>query len=806
MPRLPHLCHPIRRHYRTILAVSLAVTGVGAWFASKLKIDTDLAALLPDSFHSVQALKRMEGEVGGTSQLRVALSSDDFEALVRLADHLAVALTESEYVGSVDYQNDVDFYQRHALLFLDAEELDSLYDAVEGAIEKERQAVNPFMVDDLFGPPPPAGEDGNDLDAWEERYTAELPTRHYLNEDSTVLVLNLNPAQEGANIGYGRRMLADVRRVMDEVRPASFAPDMEVVYGGNVKNRIDELEAISADVLGTAGLGVTGVFLLLVAFYRRFVVPVLLTVTLLMSLAWTFGLTFLLIGQLNTITAFLFVVLFGMGIDVGIHGASRYLESRQAGLDPEGSLHRMVCMTGAAQATAAATTSAAFFILMFLDFRGFSELGLIVGIGLVLSWFAMVVVLPAMFVAAEKMGLMQVRPVPGRTLTGDPQPLLGARGIVAGAAVATLALTYLFTQVSFQYDFTNLRIITNEREEYARVTAGVFTRSESPAIVIADTPEEVEEVVEAVEEIIRADTVSPTVASVRSLLSVVPAGQVEKIERIRELRALVEEEALDVVEGKDRERVEALMAFLAVDEPFGWDDFPVKDRGQFSNRKGEPGNFVLIYPSVALRDGRNAMAFRDDIGTIVTPSGKEYHAGSSNLIVADMLTMIGREGPIAAVMALSMVFLILFLDFRSVRAALFVMTPVVVGVLWMGGLMKLFGMQLNFFNVVVFPSIIGIGDDAGVHIYHRYMEEGRRSLPFVMRRTGLAVTLTTVTTMVGYAGLLGAHHPGLQSIGYLALIGLSTTLLTAYFVLPALLEVFDRRRGALGGGGEVRYR
>ena len=36
---------------------------------------------------------------------------------------------------------------------------------------------------------------------------------------------------------------------------------------------------------------------------------------------WTFGVTYLVVGQLNTITGFLFVVLFGMGVDYGIHAA-----------------------------------------------------------------------------------------------------------------------------------------------------------------------------------------------------------------------------------------------------------------------------------------------------------------------------------------------------------------------------------------------------------------------------------------------------------------------------------------------------
>ncbi|NJD19482.1 MAG: hypothetical protein FIA95_09415, partial [Gemmatimonadetes bacterium] len=463
MPHLPHLCRPIRRHYLAILAVTAVVTAVTGWLSTKLKIDTDLSALLPDSFESVKALKRMEGEVGGSSQLRIALKSQDFDAMVRLADTLSVAMLQSEYVGSVDYQNDVDFYERHALLFLDVDQLDSLYDAVQRAIDKEKQEVNPFMVEDLFGPPPEVtASTGSDLKEWEEKYSGELPTQYYVNADSTVMVLSLNPKNSGANLGYSRSMVADARRIIESVRPKVFAPDMEIYYGGNIKNRVDELEAITRDVFGTAAIGVAGVFLLLVVFYKRLVIPIVLSIILTVSMSWTFGLTYLLVGQLNTITAFLFVVLFGMGIDVGVHGTSRYLESRQAGLDPEGAMHRMVCLTGAAQTTSVATTAAAFFILMFLDFRGFSELGLIVGIGLIFSWFAMVVVLPAMYVALEKMGLMRVKAVPGKTLDSESEPLVGARVVVALSAVLTVVAAYLFTQVSFQYDFTNLRIINQE--------------------------------------------------------------------------------------------------------------------------------------------------------------------------------------------------------------------------------------------------------------------------------------------------------------------------------------------------------
>ena len=438
-----HLCKLIPRSYRAIVVVSVVATAVGAHFTSKLSLESDLAALLPNSFPSVQALDRMRDEVGGgVSKLRVVLKSQDFPALQRLAGDLKPRLDASEYVLYSRYQNEVDFYQKNALLFLNATELDSLYDAVQDAIDDEKQAINPFMIDDLFGPPPSAAESDDDeaksdleawdekyrdsekprldaseyvlysryqnevdfyqknallflnateldslydavqdaiddekqainpfmiddlfgpppsaaesdddeaksdLEAWDEKYRDSEPKPFYTNQDSTVLVIEVLAAEESVNIAFSRVMLTAVQDIVQSIDPSSYAPDMEVYYGSNIKNRIDEYEALRRDIFGTAVYGVIGVFLLLLLYFRSLTPPILIAITLLASLAWTFGVTYLLIGQLNTITGFLFVVLFGLGIDYGIHAFARYRESRQAGLDRAQGLHNMVCETG----------------------------------------------------------------------------------------------------------------------------------------------------------------------------------------------------------------------------------------------------------------------------------------------------------------------------------------------------------------------------------------------------------------------------------------------------------------------------
>jgi predicted RND superfamily exporter protein len=76
---------------------------------------------------------------------------------------------------------------------------------------------------------------------------------------------------------------------------------------------------------------------------------------------------------------------------------------------------------------------------------------------------------------------------------------------------------------------------------------------------------------------------------------------------------------------------------------------------------------------------------------------------------------------------------------------------------------------------------------------HRYQEEGPESLWTVLRSTGEHVTMGSLTTAIGFGGLLLSFHPGLNSIGVLAVVGLGTTLLAAVVFLPGLLQWLEDR-------------
>ena len=58
------------------------------------------------------------------------------------------------------------------------------------------------------------------------------------------------------------------------------------------------------------------------------------------------------------------------------------------------------------------------------------------------------------------------------------------------------------------------------------------------------------------------------------------------------------------------------------------------------------------------------------------------------------------------------------------------------------------------------------------------------------------MTIGSLTTMMGFGGLLLSFHPGLNSIGSLAVVGIGMTLLSAVVFLPALLQWIEDRSTA----------
>ena len=95
---------------------------------------------------------------------------------------------------------------------------------------------------------------------------------------------------------------------------------------------------------------------------------------------------------------------------------------------------------------------------------------------------------------------------------------------------------------------------------------------------------------------------------------------------------------------------------------------------------------------------------------------------NENLIAAKVLDWVKEKGPKAMIVAFGLVYLILFIDLKSFRLATITFLPLFTGLAITGALMSIFNVRLNFINIVMLPSIVGIMIDHCIYLSHHILD------------------------------------------------------------------------------------
>ncbi len=808
-------------HPYAVIGISVILTVAASWFALQLKVNTDIANLLPEDNPYVLALEELQQTVGGEIPFTVLIQSPDFEDNLQFARELideSMQLEDDEtgrrFFERVNFRKETELIEENALYFATSQELNAVTEYLRDEIRQAKQAANPFYVD-LTPEDENAAED-EEIDALNEKLEGLIPSEYPVNADSTAMIVRFLPAGSSSDIDYLSRMFASYDSLLATMNPSFYNDQMEVEFGGRLQLQLIQFKSVMKDVFNSFAIGIGAIILLVMLYffiskyrhYRRgspqeqthafwehavrMPVPVLVIgLPLIISLAFTFCITYWVLGMLNIMTAVLFVILFGLGIDYGIHFYGRYIELRSEGLSIKQTLIKTYNNTGLALVASALTTALSLYVLIFASFRGFSEFGFIAGTGIILAVFCMLFILPSILVIFEKWGFILFN----ETVDEQKNRRLFnrfpfARGMVIAGFIISVVVIIFSYKLDFQYDFSELSPEVPEhlafRDKVVPIIGGNERRN--PAYILADTREQVREIADSLRKRMRTDTTSPTIFAVEAITERFPAtdsAATAKLQKISRIRQLLQD---PVIAAQESEELERLITAAQSTEPLQLEEVPDYFKNQYLTKSGEIGNFVIVYASGSMADGRRSIAFKEDVGKITLDNGETFYAAGSSIIAAEMLDLLRNEAPWMVGATLFMVFLLMLIAFRSLKWALIALIPLIVGFLWLFAVMIITGIKFNLYNLVVLPAILGIGDDSGIHIAQRYIEEGKGSLGKVLSSTGQHVLVASFTTMLGFAGVLFADHPGLQSLGVMGVVGIAATLLAAFTFMPALIQ------------------
>ncbi len=579
--------------------------------------------------------------------------------------------------------------------------------------------------------------------------------------------------------------------------------------------------------------------------------PIKATICLIVGLAYTLAFATITIGHLNILTVTFVPMLVGLAIDFGVHLITRYEEELRHGMSQEAALTKAMVYTGQGIFTGAFTTAGAFLAMWFTRFKGIQEMGLICGGGLAVCFIPMMTLLPVLLLRGRQNVIDSAKGEPQHRAQIE-NLWLARPGMVLAITIAlcVLAATQI-GKVRFDYNVLKLQstslpsVVTEDKLIHSAGQSLLY------GAVIADTPQQA---VKLEEQLTNLPAVASVVTMANYLIED-PTNKLKLIGEVkRDLEPLrfkqpdarpvdiadfsrtlysfggycaqaikaigtndpalsaqfasmqdtVQALRVDMGAGSDREMAEhgqklgefqralfndlreTFEALKNQDDSSGLKvaDLPGPMRAMFIGVNGK--QLVQVYPKKDVWARENQKEFIDQVS-------KVYPDLTGMPVQLYVYTELLKDSYVqAAYYSLAAIILLILFHFRSVSSVILSLLPVVIGSIWLGGLMGFFHVPLNPANIMILPLVIGIGVTNGIHILNRYAEEQTPSI--LSRSTGKAVFVSGLTAIAGFGSLVLAKDRGIHSLGVVMAAGVTCCMVAALMFLPTLLNLMTRKR------------
>ncbi|HEY7365287.1 MAG TPA: MMPL family transporter [Methylomirabilota bacterium] len=877
------------------VVLALLLAGASVWYAfTSLGLATSTRALLPRGLPYVERFVEYDQEFGELDDLVIVVEARSLPEATVYATRLVRELRLRQVpLNRIAYRIDPKQFEGRALLYLSREKLaeirDRIFDyqefmeafALRPTLDQliegtATQVAGAFMSGFLdLGLGPAVGpSDFRFIEDLVEQVAARLdrPTPYrspwgalfsaeddhgagyFLSDDQRLLFILAEPATDRGSFTGNRRSVEATRAVIASLRPQF--PLVNVGVTGKPALSSDEMTTAFADSQKATLLAFALTLAFLALAFRRVGKPILMLAVLAISLGWSIGLVTAVIGHLSLFSVMFVSIVIGIGIDYGIYFLFRYEEELFLGRGLAEALQISAVRSGPGMLLGALTAAGSFYVLAFTDFRGLQELGIVSGSAILLSWLAMMTVLPAVLMLVDRRHAgASLRALPrAAELERVRVPLLDVvaahpKTVLTLAAILSIISAWGLLGLRFDYNLLNLQAKGTESVTWEKKVLGAAGRSGFAALTSATTLDEVRRKHGAFTRLASASEVdsvlllipedqdakrkiisdfAPLVAPVR-VSRPLPLDLDRLVGSLQTLRRRLGIAANEAPPGEGKARLEKLNARF---------DGLLRRLRQGDRETIEPAlthlqqqlyrdflrNFQRLQANLAPRqvglddlprEIRNK--FVSDRGLFllqIHPAVDIWDREGARRFVEDLRTvdaevtgtpvitfeairLMERACKQGTLYAIALVALMTAVTIRRWRETPLALLPLGLGLLWTFGLMSFLDLKVNLGNIFAIPLILGAATEFGTNIVLRFMEGGRDyEGPLIARSTVMAVLFNGLTTIVGFGSLMLAHHRGIFSLGLLLTLGMVTSLTAALVVLPVLLRMVRQIRVA----------
>lgn len=814
-------------HWKAVIAVYLLASLAFLWMGSSIRLETSLAELLPETNRAARDFRALLAEKGTLDRLLVSIGldppppdpADGLETLVEAARFVGGRLVEAGLATSARHgvdEEDLSLLSRRAIrhlpVLLEAHRLPDLREKLTpGSIRRRvREIKDRALLPGFSGPlKEMASRDPLGLLALFDTPTSRVEGLRpdpesglFLSRDGRRLLLAVQASQPPTVISFSRRLVeALLSAEREAVGSVPGGESLVFDHAGGHLFALEDERRIRHDAAATSAFSLGGIALIYLFVIRRPSLWLVVLLPLFMTTVWTLGLASVYPGRLNMITVAFAAILLGIGDDAMIHMYLRERHERRQGLAAPHSAVAALAGTGRAITVATLSSAAAFLALAFVQFRGLAELGIISAIGMltlligVLFFFPAALALLARRRRAGEPGALRL-PL-GPLLSIHDWSRTRRRRVLGAAAAGTVVMLGAALGLDVSVDLRSIRGEDPASAALARVMAP-FEGSPREMMVVLHGPAgegsggALEEALGEAERLRRwcaREAAEGTVAGCDSPAAIAPPRELQE-ERFDALSSLPWEEAVHVLE----EAASARGLDPGFFEPFAAAarGYRVPDRVMLAPEPSWFGEAGLPRTRIWFGSQERANELAREVRAAL--EDPEARIASVALVSRSLGEIIASDFNRAAAIVALAVALLSLAAYRQAGLLLVTLTPVALGTVWLLGTARLAGVELNLMSLMGIPVVFGLGVDYGVYLVDRWIREGRDPRE-ALAQAGPAVLVTGLTTLAGFAALLGAELAGLRSLGFTVVVGAGYTLAAALLVLPLLLP----RGSRLGG-------
>lgn len=601
-----------------------------------------------------------------------------------------------------------------------------------------------------------------------------------LSEDRQNILLFITPIHASNQTSENEPFAKELYRIQEELNLV-FDSKVKSEYFGAPLIAVANAQQIKRDIQFTVGIALTLLLILLIFFYRKLTLPIILFLPTIFGGLLSVALLYFIRKEISAISLGIGAVLLGVTLDYSLHILTH--------IRNKGSIKSLYSDVAPSILMSSLTTASAFLCLLFLESQALQDLGIFAAVSVLgASVFAL-------FFIPQAYGAKSAERKSTTFLDTLAAYNFQQNKWLIGSLVGLFAISiFTYASVTFNKDIAKLNYEPPSLID-ARKHLETLTDLGAKSLYITNYGNSQEEVLQASDSVY---TLLNRLNDEKRILGFSAIGALIHSKKEQEEKiGLWKEFWKDSIGFVTTSLIDAGREYGF--KPKTFDRFYELLQSDFNALEIEDYNLVNSFSVddyLSTKDGFTTVSSLVKVDSSQIGHVRETFAKNPRTVLIDRQgmneTFLGNlKNDFNRLIGYSVlaILILLFFFFRSLSLTLVTSIPIFLTWFLTIGIMGLLQLEFNIFNIIISTFIFGLGVDYSIFMTNGLLTEyrtGEKALS--THRT--SIILSVVTTILGVGVLIFAKHPALYTISVVSLIGILSAVLVAFTVQPMVFRLF----------------